>query len=41
MFEDDLEDDGIEFDRTCQNCTFFHQNSEDWDYGICMNNYCH
>ena len=38
MFEDDFEDDGIEFDRSCQNCTFFHQDSEDWDYGICTNN---
>lgn len=38
MFEDDLEDDGIEFDRTCQNCSFFYQDGEDLDYGICMNN---
>ena len=38
MFEEDLEDDEIEYDRTCQNCTFFHQDSKDWDYGLCMYN---
>jgi hypothetical protein len=38
MFEDDLEDDGTEYDSSCQNCTFFHQDSDDWDYGICTNN---
>lgn len=36
--EDELEDDDIEYDRTCQNCTFFHQDSDDWDYGICTLN---
>ena len=35
---DDLEDDDIDYDRTCQNCTFYHQDGDDWDYGVCMNN---
>ncbi len=38
MFEDDLEDDDIEYDRTCQNCTFYHQDGDEWEYGVCMNN---
>ena len=32
MFEDGLEDNDIEYDRTCQNCTFYYQDSDDWDY---------
>jgi len=27
----------IELDRTCQNCSSFFQDSEDMDFGICMN----
>jgi len=35
---DDLEDDDIDYDRTCQNCTFYYQDGDDWDYGVCMIN---
>lgn len=31
MFENE-----IEFDRTCQNCSSFFQDSEDMDFGVCM-----
>lgn len=30
-------DNDIEYDRTCQNCTYFFSDSEDMDFGICMN----
>jgi hypothetical protein len=32
----DNEED-IEFDRTCQCCTYYFQDNEEWEYGICMN----